>query len=86
VARDVIRDIGRADMDPRKLAEYSMNPDHPQNNGKARAWAAVGYDVTSPDRRQEDAQELRELICRHLLPDGRVTATKETTDGADYRV
>lgn len=86
VARDVIRNIDRAEMDPRKLSEYSMDSGHPQNNGKARAWAAVGYDVTSPERRREDAHELRELICRHLLPDGRVAATKETPDGADYRV
>lgn len=85
-ARDMILNISRADMDPRKLAEYSMNPGHPQNNGKARAWEAVGYDVTTPDRRRKDAQELRELICRHLLPDGKVAAAKETADGADYRV
>lgn len=86
LARDVIRNIDRAEVDPRKLSEYSMNPEHPQNNGKARAWAAVGYDVASPARRRQDAHEIRDLIGRHLLADGRVAATKQTADGTDYRV
>jgi hypothetical protein len=36
--------------------------------------------------RAEDAAELRDLICLHLLPEGRVVAAKQTSDGDDYRV
>jgi hypothetical protein len=85
-ARDVIGNLDRAEMDPRKLSDYAMNPDHAQNNGKAKAWAALGYDVSSPASRVATAQELRELICRYLLPNGRVAAAKESADGTDYRV
>jgi hypothetical protein len=85
-ARDVIRNVDRAQVDPRKLADYSMNPGHPHNNGKAGAWSAVGFDVSSSAQRQEDGAQLGQLISRHLLPDGRVAATRQTPDGTHYRV
>ena len=85
-ARDTVRNVDRAELDVRKLSEYAMNPGHSQNNGKFRAWAALGYEVGNAAARFEDAQELRELIGRHMLPDGKVAAVKETADGTDYRV
>jgi hypothetical protein len=81
-----MRNVDRAQVDPRKLADYSMNPDHPQNNGKARAWATVGYDVTNMAQRREDGAQLGQLISRDLLPDGRVALVRSTPDGDHYRV
>ena len=44
-ARDVLPNIELAELDERKLSDYSMNPEHPGNNGKAEGWRALGYDV-----------------------------------------
>lgn len=63
-----------------------MNPDHPQNNGKAKAWSAMGYDITSSAQRRDDGAQLGLLIGRHLLPEGTVAGVRQTPDGAHYRV
>jgi hypothetical protein len=54
-----------AEIDRRKFGEYSMNPDHPSNGGKAGGWRALGYHVDDPSARQTAATELRDLIGRH---------------------
>jgi len=43
-ARDVVPNIDRAELDGRKLSDYSLDPGHPGNNGKADGWRALGYD------------------------------------------
>jgi hypothetical protein len=48
-ARDVLPNIKLAELDDRKLSEYSLNPGHPGNNGKADGWRALGYDVDNPE-------------------------------------
>ncbi len=30
-------------IDPRKFGDYSLNPDHPQNEGKWKAFDMLGY-------------------------------------------
>jgi hypothetical protein len=50
-ARDVLPNIQSAELDGRKLSEYSLNPDHPRNNGKADGWQALGYDGDTPEGR-----------------------------------
>jgi hypothetical protein len=55
-ARDVLPDVSRAEIDGRKFSDYSLNPDHPQNHGKAEGWRALGYDVDDPDARREAAR------------------------------
>ena len=45
-----------AELDGRKLSDYSLNPEHPGNNGKADGWRALGYDVDNPEGRRDFVQ------------------------------
>jgi hypothetical protein len=85
-AREVLPNLRLAEVDPRKLSEYSLNPVHPQNGGKAEGWRALGYDVDSPKARSEAAEDVRELIRDGLLARGRVTETRDTLFGSAYKV
>jgi hypothetical protein len=85
-ARDVMPNIRLAELDGRKLSDYSLNPGHPGNNGKADGWRALGYDVDNPDGRRDAAQELRGLICDELLASGKVGETRDTPYGPSHRV
>lgn len=82
-ARDVLPNIQLAELDSRKLSDYSLNPGHPGNNGKATGWRALGYDVDIPEGRRDAAQELRGLICDELLARGKVAETRDTAYGPD---
>lgn len=46
------------EIDPRKFVEYSMNPNHSQNQGKWIAFAALGYDVQSIEGRSAATQDV----------------------------
>jgi hypothetical protein len=85
-ARDVLPNIQLAELDGRKLSEYSLNPGHPGNNGKADGWRALGYDVDNPEGRRDAARELRGLICDELLARGKVAETRDTAYGPSHRV
>jgi hypothetical protein len=85
-ARDVLPNIEMAELDGRKLSDYSLNPEHPGNNGKADGWRALGYDVDSPEGRRHAARELRGLICDELLARGKVAESRDTTYGPSHRV
>jgi hypothetical protein len=73
-------------IDRRKFSDYSLNPDHPQNHGKAEGWRALGYDVDDPDARREAARDLDDLICHGLLANGKVEKTRETRFGPSHTV
>jgi hypothetical protein len=85
-ARDVVPNIQLAELDSRKLSDYSLNPVHPGNNGKADGWRALGYDVDNPEGRRDAAGELRGLICEELLARGKVAETRDTAYGPSHRV
>jgi hypothetical protein len=85
-ARDVMPNIQMAELDGRKLSDYSLNPEHPGNNGKAEGWRALGYDVDNPDGRRDAARELRGLICDELLARGKVAESRDTAYGPSHRV
>jgi hypothetical protein len=85
-ARDVLPNIKLAELDDRKLSEYSLNPGHPGNNGKADGWRALGYDVDNSEGRRDATRELRGLICEELLARGKVAETRETAYGPSHRV
>jgi len=85
-ARDVLPNLERAEIDERKFSEYSLNPGHPDNRGKAGGWRALGYDVDSPQGRLDAAQELRGIILGGLLACGKVEATRDTPQGMSHRV
>ena len=46
------------EIDDRKFIEYSMNPNHPDSQGKWMAFAELGYDVQSLDGRNIAAQDV----------------------------
>jgi hypothetical protein len=85
-ARDVMPNIEMAELDGRKLSDYSLNPEHPGNNGKADGWRALGYDVDNPEGRGDAARELRGLICDELLARGKVAESRDTKYGPSHRV
>jgi uncharacterized protein DUF6883 len=85
-ARDVLPNMRMAELDGRKLSDYSLNPGHPGNNGKADGWRALGYDVDSPEGRRDAARELRGLICDELLARGKVAESRDTAYGPSHRV
>jgi hypothetical protein len=85
-ARDVLPNLEMAEIDERKFSEYSLNPGHPDNRGKAGGWRALGYDVDSPQGRRDAAQELRGIILSELLACGKVEATRDTPRGLSHRV
>jgi hypothetical protein len=85
-ARDVLPNIQLAELDARKLSDYSLKPGHPGNNGKADGWRALGYDVDNPEGRRDAARELRGLICDELLARGKVAETRDTAYGPSHRV
>ena len=85
-ARDVLPNLELAEIDERKFSEYSMNPGHPDNRGKADGWRALGYDVDNPQARQKAARELRDLTLNELLANGKVTEVRDDSYGPRPRV
>jgi hypothetical protein len=85
-ARDVLPNLERAEIDERKFSEYSMNPGHPDNKGKADGWRALGYDVDNPQARREAARELRDLTLEESLANGKVTEVRKDSYGLRPRV
>lgn len=73
------------EIDKRKFSDYSMNPDHRDNRGKAEGWSALGYDVRDPEARREASWEVADMT-RLLLPGGHVQGTRESPYGAKYAV
>ena len=80
-ARDVLPNLELAEIDERKFSEYSLNPGHPDNRGKAEGWRALGYDVDNPQARQKAARELRDLTLDELLANGKVAEVKDDSYG-----
>jgi filamentous hemagglutinin len=85
-ARDVLPNLELAEIDERKFSEYSLNPGHPGNRGKAEGWRTLGYDVDNPQARQEAARELRDLTLNELLADGKVAEVRDDSYGPRPRV
>jgi|GEM_PF-4262446 len=44
------------EIDIRKFVEYSMNPNHPDNQGNWMAFATLGYDVQAIENQCEKAR------------------------------
>jgi hypothetical protein len=84
-AGDVLSNIHWAEIDRRKLFDYSMNPDHPDNRGKWRGWHELGWDVSTRERRIEQSFDIRNKV-HDLLPESRIELQRTTLWGVDYRV
>lgn len=74
-----------AEIDRRKLTSYSLNAEHPQNGGKAAGWATLGFQIDTPDKREDAAEDIIGMT-RVLLPHGKVDQVKETPFGNTYKV
>lgn len=85
-ARDVLPNLEMAEIDERKFSEYSLNPGHPDNRGKADGWRTLGYDVDNPQARQKAARELRDLTLNELLANGKVAEVRDDSYGPRLRV
>lgn len=85
-ARAAIPNLRAAEIDEHKFSDYTMNPQHPANGGRAEGWRALGYRVDDLDARQEAAADLSDLIKDHLLWDGMVDEVRETAYGSHYKV
>jgi len=85
-AREILPNCHLAEIDQRKFSEYSLNPGHPHNGGKAEGWRALGYDVDSPQARHDAALDLREMIRDGLLVRGKVAEARDTSFGPAYKV
>jgi hypothetical protein len=85
-ARDVLPNLELAEIDERKFSEYSLDPGHSDNRGKAGGWRALGYDVDSPQGRRAATQELRGLVLSELLACGKVVKTRDTPYGPSHMV
>ena len=75
-----------AELDDSKLGGYSLNPDHPGNDGKANGWRALGYDVDSREGRHDATRELGGLLRNELLAGGKVEKTRDTEYGPSHTV
>ncbi len=61
--RDSISDqplinFDQALIDSAKFTEYSLNPHHPQNQGKTAAFKQLGYDIETSQERTATARDL----------------------------
>ena len=50
----LLPNVGQAIIPPEKLRDYLLNPEHPQNRGKARLYAALGYTAENWEELAED--------------------------------
>lgn len=68
------------EADVGKFSEYGMNPDHPQNRGKAEGYEVIGYKIRDPRDRLDSAWDMVE-VTRRILPDAHVVTVKDTSYG-----
>jgi len=79
----------RAVVDRRKITDYLLNPAHPDNGGKARAFHAMGFradswevlaDALRDMARSEEARESVETVHgRKYVLDGTLRSSSGTT-------
>ncbi len=75
----------KARIDPRKLGDYALNPDHPKNEGKWRAFDQLGYDVQSGSGRQAATDDVMNQI-RAKLPDSEAMPVRGSAFGSRFEV
>lgn len=75
----------QAEIDPRKFTEYSMNQLNPNNQGKWRAFIALGYNIESSQDRQIAAESIISQI-RSRLPELSADLNEPSEYGSRYTV
>ncbi len=75
----------KAEIDDRKFKQYSLNPDNPNNQGKWMAFAAIGYDVNSPQGRQIATEDIINQL-RAKVPNLPATQEEPSIYGLRFEV
>jgi len=70
-------------IDPAKFTEYSMNPHHPENQGKAAGFKQLGYDVDTYEGRIFAMQHVV-VQLRAKLKDSPAIISRKTFYGPRY--
>lgn len=82
---DPLPNVDKAEFDKAKFEQYSLNPDHPDNNGKWQGFEQLGYDVHSEAGRRAGAEDVSRQL-REELPTSPATRDRETSYGQRYEV
>jgi hypothetical protein len=82
---DPLPQAPRALIDPAKFTHYAMDPNHPRNGGKWKAFEALGYDVRSEAGRQRAAQDVINQLRKQLVTTA-ATENKTTQYGRRFQV
>ncbi|MBW4618961.1 MAG: hypothetical protein KME17_06340 [Cyanosarcina radialis HA8281-LM2] len=77
--------VEEAEIDVRKFEQYSLNPENPNNQGKWMAFAAIGYEVNSPQGRQIATEDIIEQL-RTKLPHLLATQEEPSIYGLRFEV
>jgi hypothetical protein len=77
--------VEKARVDARKFSEYSMDPEHPQNEGKWEAFNQLGYDIGTSDGRSHAAEQVTEQV-QSQLSDSQAMVDRQTKYGPRWRV
>jgi hypothetical protein len=82
---DHLPNAERANVDLAKFRDYSMNREHPQNDGKWKAWADLGYSIDSPEDRAAAAKDVSAQLSAQLAA-ASATLTSKTQYGPRIEV
>ncbi len=74
-----------ARIDPRKLGDYALNPNHPGNKSKWRGFDQLGYDVQSDSGRQAASDDVMDQI-RAKLPTVKPRPFRDQNTGLGCRL
>ena len=77
--------VEKARVDAGKFSDYSMDPEHPQNEGKWQAFDQLGYDVNTAAGRSNAAQQVSEQV-QAQLGDSPAVLDRQTKYGPRWRV
>ena len=78
VAPNAVRNRRHATVDTSKLSGYLLNPDHPDNGGKAHFFRTQGFSI-------ENVSELVRAL-RHVAANGEIVKAVESAHGEKYVV
>jgi len=84
-SKDPLPDAERAQIDENKFTRYSMDPNNPNNGGKAAAFRKIGYDIDELSAREAGAQNVIAQL-RQQLSTSPATTGKSTSFGARFEV
>jgi uncharacterized protein YukE len=82
---DRLANVEKATVNPAKFRDYSMRREHPDNQGKWRAWTDVGYRIGTPDERAAATEDVTSQLAAQL-PEAPAELTRRTPHGMRFQV